>query len=39
MVRFYVEGDEIDVQEPNFFIDEDTINQQMEALSEMLDYV
>lgn len=39
MVRFYVEGDEIDIQDPSFFIDEDKIKQQIEALQEMLEYV
>jgi hypothetical protein len=37
MLRFYIEGDEIDVEDPKFFIDEDEIIEMQEAIEEMLE--
>ena len=36
-MRFYdVDGTEIDVQDPTFFMDEEVYKEQLEAISEML---
>ena len=37
-MRFYVEGHEVDVQDPTFFMDEDEYNELDETLDEMLEY-
>jgi hypothetical protein len=36
-LRFYVEGYELDVQDPTFFMDEDEYSELSETLDEMLD--
>jgi hypothetical protein len=38
-MRFYnVDGIEEDVQDPSFFIDEDSLIDQKDAINELLDY-
>lgn len=36
-LRFYIEGDEVDVQDPKFFMDEDKIIETQEAIEEMME--
>lgn len=37
-MRFYdIDGNEIDIQDPKFFIDEEQLRQQYEAIKELLD--
>lgn len=39
-MRFYdIEGVEVDVQDPSFFIDEEVLLEKQEAIEEMLAYV
>jgi len=37
-LRFYVEGHEVDVQDPTFFMDEEEYNELNETIEEMLEY-
>jgi hypothetical protein len=37
ILRFYIEGDEIDVADPKFFIEEDEIIEMKEAIEDMLE--
>lgn len=36
-MRFYIEGHEVDVADPSFFMDEDEYRNAKETLEEMLD--
>lgn len=38
MSRFYIEGHEVDVQNPSFFIPEDRLEEVNEAINELRDY-
>lgn len=35
-MRFYIDGDELDVQDPTFFIDEEQYNSYLESIEAML---
>ena len=35
-MRFYIDGDELDVQDPTFFIDEEQYKINTEAITEMM---
>lgn len=37
-MRFYVDGIELDVQDPKFFIDEDNYKETTESIEEILSY-
>jgi hypothetical protein len=37
MLRFYIEGDEVEVTDPKFFMDEDEIITMQEAIEDMME--
>lgn len=39
MSRFYIEGDEIDVQDPIFFIQQDKLIEYKKAIEEIISYI
>ncbi len=38
-MRFYLEEQEVDVQDPSFFFDEEELHEIQESIEELLDYV